>query len=398
MAGELARLKLDFIIYTEETEEISMVKRPPIFSYNTSTSSILWKIYVEDSEKCLIKHIRGTIEPPKLARLLATELKLHGARGCRRGLSELNRRSRRYKPPNSSKLTKLEDQLYEYIASGETATVSLIKRTFHIYTSDGIEGSGTEAFFTTKHPAMPENLKLIGTKPSSRPETPLTPLRAEKSLRRAMRCRVGLSPIAAAQILSIIAHHLSASSVITGRSRFRKDDLNQNIASFTLIDSPNPSYIIGARIFDEEGEPVKGIKPIEDGRLTTFLHNLRTARIMNSKPTGNAGMNKPRPWHLTLLTPEEYGLEELIESSDIYIELASRAFHTNGKIYLELENSLMVKKRRKLPNGLLMELNFNDFMKGVEGVTGEKFSLLMNHGFTVAAPSILLKETNIRLM
>lgn len=60
---------------------------------------------------------------------------------------------------------------------------------------------------------------------------------------------------------------------------------------FHLLEDPNlPGGIVTRRV-DDEGTPTEGKSIIEEGQLTTFLHNLETARALQLHSTGNGFKN-----------------------------------------------------------------------------------------------------------
>ena len=52
------------------------------------------------------------------------------------------------------------------------------------------------------------------------------------------------------------------------------------------------------RVFDDEGTPTQSTKIIEGGVLTSYLHNLTTAKRFKTESTGNAGWIEPDAWNL----------------------------------------------------------------------------------------------------
>ena len=79
-----------------------------------------------------------------------------------------------------------------------------------------------------------------------------------------------------------------ADSVIKNMS-FLKDKLDTKVfgENVTLIDDPLNRNSINQDTFDDEGVATKTKTLVEGGVLKTYLHNLTTAKMMNSKSTGN---------------------------------------------------------------------------------------------------------------
>jgi PmbA protein len=60
------------------------------------------------------------------------------------------------------------------------------------------------------------------------------------------------------------------------------------------------SYSVANRVFDDEGVPSKESVLISKGVLKTYLHNTFTAKIFQTKTTGNAGLISPTPWNIEM--------------------------------------------------------------------------------------------------
>lgn len=89
-------------------------------------------------------------------------------------------------------------------------------------------------------------------------------------------------------LLSAFSNIFSADAIIKNMS-FLKDKLGEKIfgENITIIDDPMFELAKSKDTFDDEG--VKSVKKtlVENGKLVTYLHNLKTASIMNTKSTGN---------------------------------------------------------------------------------------------------------------
>lgn len=116
-------------------------------------------------------------------------------------------------------------------------------------------------------------------------------------------------------------------SIFSGESAFRnltalKDKVGQKIFAdnINLVNDPlNPSAIFKFP-FDDEGVACKKRYIIEKGVFTGFNHNLKTANIFNTEPTGNSFNSGIHPANL-VLEPGEKSFDELISSIEdgIYI-------------------------------------------------------------------------------
>jgi PmbA protein len=117
---------------------------------------------------------------------------------------------------------------------------------------------------------------------------------------------------------SLIGHLIGAISgpAIARGTSFLKDKMGEQIfgAGIAVIDDPHRRRGRASRPFDGEGLPTVRRAIIEDGRLTTWLLDLRSARQLGLAPTGHAvrgtgGPPGPAPSNLHLAagsaTPEE---------------------------------------------------------------------------------------------
>lgn len=121
------------------------------------------------------------------------------------------------------------------------------------------------------------------------------------------------SPMVAGNIFNVIARMSSAFSVYMGSSIFLKKKVGEKVASqnLTLYDDARNPELPGSTAFDDEGIPTMSKPIIERGVLKTLLHNSKTATLMKTKSTGNAGWVFPFPWTLRVEKGDS-SLEEMI--------------------------------------------------------------------------------------
>ncbi len=117
---------------------------------------------------------------------------------------------------------------------------------------------------------------------------------------------VVFDPRISGSILSHLAGAISGASVARGTS-FLKDRLGQKIFSdaVTIIDDPHRARGLRARPFDGEGLLPQKRKIVENGALTTWLLDLRSARQLKMQSTAHAsrapsGLPSPSPSNLYL--------------------------------------------------------------------------------------------------
>ena len=135
------------------------------------------------------------------------------------------------------------------------------------------------------------------------------------------RCPVVLDTFVAASFAGFIGGMLSADAVQRGRSLFA-DKLGEEVAGtgFVLVDDGVNPEGPSTQPFDGEGSPRRRTPLIEDGRLLTFLYDVRTGRRGQHETTGNAGRGSYR-------TPPSVSTTNLVlEAGDASLdELVSRA-------------------------------------------------------------------------
>ena len=108
---------------------------------------------------------------------------------------------------------------------------------------------------------------------------------------------------------SLIGHLTSAinGASISRGSSWLRESLNERILpkNFTLSEDPHRPRIAGSRPFDGEGLPTVNKNFVEDGILKQLILDLRSARKLNLKPSGNASRSlssapQPSPGNLEL--------------------------------------------------------------------------------------------------
>lgn len=124
--------------------------------------------------------------------------------------------------------------------------------------------------------------------------------RAVKRLnpRKVASCKVPVvfDPRVSKSLLSHLAQAIKGPSIARGTS-FLKDRLGQAIFApgIEIIDDPFIRRGLRSRPFDGEGLPMSRRKIVDDGVLTTWLLDLRSARQLGLAPTGHAGRGTSSP-------------------------------------------------------------------------------------------------------
>jgi PmbA protein len=111
--------------------------------------------------------------------------------------------------------------------------------------------------------------------------------------------QVLMSPAVSSNLLGLVGDFASAFSVEAGTS-YLVGKLGKRVASdgLDITDHGRWDGCLGARTFDDEGQPTRSTKIVEGGVLKSYLHNLSTAKRFKTKTTGNAGLIEPGPWNL----------------------------------------------------------------------------------------------------
>ena len=145
------------------------------------------------------------------------------------------------------------------------------------------------------------------------------------------RCPVVLDTFVAASFAGFIGGMLSADAVQRGRSLFA-DKLGEEVAGadFVLADDGVHPEGPSTQPFDGEGSARRRTPLIEDGKLLTFLYDVRTGRRGGHETTGNAGRGSyraPPAVSTTNLVLEdgEASLEELVARAGDGLYVASVA-------------------------------------------------------------------------
>lgn len=144
------------------------------------------------------------------------------------------------------------------------------------------------------------------------------PVRGEEG-----RFDVVFSPLCFANLLDDMMFQTSAFYVDSGLSCF-KDRIGTQVASelVTVHDDGTRPDGLGSSRYDDEGVPTRSTPVIEDGILTTYLHNTSTAKKYETKTTANAGLIAPRPTNI-VLSEGDRSIDELL------LEMGNGLYITN---------------------------------------------------------------------
>ncbi|MGC9148129.1 MAG: TldD/PmbA family protein [Sulfolobales archaeon] len=143
-----------------------------------------------------------------------------------------------------------------------------------------------------------------------------------------------LSPLVVGNFLGYISMALNGLNKITGMSFFAKNNPGDQVASdkLTLVDDPFRNDMFGSAGFDDEGISTRRNVLIEKGVLKTFIHNTKTASVLGTSSTGNAGWITPRPWNLVIV-PGDMDESEMIRG-------VRRGLLINNNWYTRYQNAV----------------------------------------------------------
>ncbi len=211
----------------------------------------------------------------------------------------------------------------------------------------------------------------------------------------------------AADFLAAFSSTLSAENVQKGLSLF-KGKIGQKVASDNLIIVDDPFFEKGFQVtpFDGEGVATACKNVIENGVLTTFLHNLKTARKDGVKSTGNAyrGSHKSyidiAPSNM-YIKPGETDQETMISSISegvLVTELQGLHSGTNavsGDFSLGAAGFYIKDGQIERPvEQITIAGNFLEMLKEIE-VIGEDLKMSIPGSSHIGAPSLKITSLDI---
>jgi PmbA protein len=181
-----------------------------------------------------------------------------------------------------------------------------LSRTSHSVSASAIAGAGTRMqrdydYHSTVHLADLDDPSAIGRSAAERAITRLNPARPSTA-----KLPVIYDPRVAGGLLGHLAGAINGASVARGTT-FLKDKLGQRIFApgIAIRDDPRRVRGLRSRPFDGEGTPTAARALIDDGVLTTWLLDSRSARQLGLRSTGHAargtgGPPSPSPTNLYL--------------------------------------------------------------------------------------------------
>ncbi|MEO8716038.1 MAG: TldD/PmbA family protein [Acetobacteraceae bacterium] len=169
-------------------------------------------------------------------------------------------------------------------------------RTSHSVSATALAGAGTDMqrdydYSTTVHLADLDAADAIGRRAGERAIARLNPARPETA-----RLPVVYDPRVAGSLLGHFVGAINGVAVARGTS-FLKDKMGQRVFAPGIMvhDDPLRRRGLRSRPWDGEGTPTSARALVEDGALTTWLLDSRSARQLGLASTGHAGRGTGGP-------------------------------------------------------------------------------------------------------
>lgn len=304
-------------------------------------------------------------------------------------------------------INDIADSIYssEYPASG---IINVMETSYSLVTSKGFNGmkitynadgyirvfngeySGQWAFFSDSLSPLKESIKKANEMASITGKVDISDGKYD----------VVLSPLVIGNLMTDLSQFASAFSVFTSSSFLYNIKPGDKIASdkVTISDVPRK---LNTREFDDEATFTYDKEIISNGEFKTLLFNNETAKLMNSKTTGNAGMIYPISFGIEF-KHGDIGFESLLSGNVIFI---NNNWYTRYQNYLEgafstvCRDAVIVYKDGK-PIGNAGRIRISDYvprlLKNVEEVSRESYTVRWwDAPLPTIAPYVLIKDVNI---
>lgn len=210
-----------------------------------------------------------------------------------------------------------------------------------------------------------------------------------------------------ANLLDTFASVFSGEAVQKGLSLLQ-GKVGQKVAApmVTLIDDPLLANGFASAPFDDEGVPTRTKKVIDSGLLTTYLHNLKTAKKDGVESTGNASRASFKsPVGISpsnfYIEPGEKGYTELVKDlQEGLIIISVQGSHSganavSGDFSLGAYGYLVEKGKISRPvDQITIAGNFFGLLADIEGIASDlEFS--PGGSGNIGAPSVIVKSLSV---
>lgn len=202
----------------------------------------------------------------------------------------------------------------------------------------------------------------------------------------------------ASRIIGSFGQMLSALA-IRNKVSCLEDKLNKKLFSekLTVVEDPTNKKYPGYRLFDDEGTKTYKKDIINQGKIKTYLYNIKEAKIVNKESTANGygGISTKNMYAI----PGKMSEEELIKKLDNgiyiadYMESGGTSINSvNGNISLQVFG--FVVENGKLKTGIepsIMTTTIFELLTNIEEIANN----LQFTSTSAASPSLLIKDISI---
>ncbi|MHA2049031.1 MAG: TldD/PmbA family protein [Promethearchaeota archaeon] len=179
-------------------------------------------------------------------------------------------------------------------------------------------------------------------------------------------------------------HGLEADQVLRERSYLKKM-LNKKVASeiCVICDTPSIELQRGSYFFDDEGIKAGKNILVEDGILKNFIHDRRTATVLNGKPQGNGRRESfahavhPRMSN-TYFEPRDHDLEDMISEVKDGVMIVKSYFGMEdpiaGGCQCTSKKGYLIKNGEKsqILRGIALTGYVLDILKNIDAISNDK--------------------------
>ncbi|TFG07786.1 MAG: TldD/PmbA family protein [Promethearchaeota archaeon] len=179
-------------------------------------------------------------------------------------------------------------------------------------------------------------------------------------------------------------HGLEADQVLRDRS-YLKNLKDKRVASEICVisDSPNIDGVYGSFFFDDEGIRAGKNLLVQNGILKDFIHNRRTASILNSEPKGNGRRESFAHPVLVRMTntyfePGDYDLEEMISEVKHGVMLCRGYFGMEdplgGNLQCTSKKGYIIEngEKTKLIKAVTLSGSVLDLLRSIDAISKDK--------------------------
>lgn len=214
--------------------------------------------------------------------------------------------------------------------------------------------------------------------------------------------RILLRNDAAASLLSTFAGVFSADNAQRGLSLLKGRE-GETVAAecVTVMDDPHMKNGGASCAFDGDGVPTRVKAVIENGRLNTLLHNLKTAHKQGVKTTGNASSGKGVGPTNFYFAPSDLSFEAMAEKTGEGILITSLMGMHAGANAVSGDFSLAAKgfliengKIGPAVDQITVAGNFFSLLQDIEAVGGD-LQFRFPGGSCFGSPCVLVKSLSV---